>query len=148
VIPGNGFLIGSAPANAAIPNYVLPFNVSLSYREGEEDFTPVAQDPPFTVVTRVKGNFSATVEAGSRGAGFGFRTNLIRSGVYGALLVDRINADVDVIALNVENCPDTTEDTGETSTSVDLTSVESCPPSLTVTEEVSQNVLSNLVTDV
>jgi hypothetical protein len=148
VIPGNAFLIGSAPASARIPNYVLPFDVSLSYREGEDIFTPVPQDPPFTAVARILGNFAVTVEAGSRGAGFGFRTNLIRRGVYGTILVDRINADVDVIAPIVEYCPDTTEAIDETSTSVDLTSVESCPPSSAVTADVSQSVLSNLVTDV
>lgn len=147
MIPGNAFKPGQAPDSAKIPLYIFGTPIVLSYREGTtDDFTAADQDPPLSLITASKGPFSAGISAGPGVGGFGLRVDLIRNGVYGTLLVDTINADIVLSPLNIEYCPDTTEDTEETSLSVDLTSVESCPPASDVVEETS-SPLSNLVTD-
>jgi hypothetical protein len=146
VIPGDKFVL-KTPAAARIPAYTIPVPIVLSYREGANIFVPVPQIPPFTADTLIMGDFEVDVLAGEQGFGFGFRTDIIRKGVYGTVLVDTLNLDRDVITPIVEYCPDTTEDIAETSTAVALTSVESCPPSLTVVDDVSQSVLSNLVVE-
>ncbi len=143
MIPGNEFVLVT-PTDSRIPNYTLPFPIVLSYRDGIDDFTPIEQAPPFTLEVVSMGEFEAQILAGTAGSGFGTRVELIRNGVYGALLVDTIHAAVDVISPFVEYCPDTTEDTEETSLSVALTSVESCPPIGIISEETS-STLSNLV---
>lgn len=147
MIPGNAFKPGPAPASALIPAYLFGTPIIISYREGTtDDFDAVDQDPPLSLITVNKGPFSAEISAGPGVGGFGLRVDLIRNGVYGTLLVDTINADIELSPLNIEYCPDTTEETEELSASVDLTSVESCPPASVVVEDVG-SPLSNLVTD-
>jgi hypothetical protein len=147
MIPGNAFAVGQAPASALIPLNLFGFPVTLSYREGADIFNVEDQVPPFTLDVVSAGPLSATIEAGTGEDGFGFRVNLIRDGVYGTVLVDRINMERDIVDLDIEYCPDITEDTEESTSSVSLTSVESCPDTSVVTEETRVSILSNLVSE-
>jgi len=137
VIPGDAFAPGEAPTNAKIPTSHFPTPIVLAYREGVDNFTIEDQDPPFSVEYEPVGDLSATIEAGQSLDGFGFRVNFIREGVYGTLLVDRINMDLTLSNLGIEHCPDITDEIEETSSPVIPTFIEDCPPLGVVTEETS-----------
>jgi hypothetical protein len=139
VIPGNAFL-AQAPS-AGVPVYILPKPVVLSYKEGDQSFTPVDRVPPFTMVALARGGFEAALLTGD-GALFGTRAELRRTGIYGAILIDRLNFNVATIQLTVEHCPDVTQETDEASVPVVLTSEEACPRVTLPTEETSVPVLT------
>lgn len=140
MIPSGGFLPGQSPARSGVPLRLLPKEVVLSYREGNQDFTPENRVPAFGIVDLVTGSFDAAILSGESGSVFGMRVELRRRGVYGTILVDRLEFDVAAIQLTVEGCPDTTEETQETSSAIALTSDEVCPRVTVPIEETSTPV--------
>lgn len=139
MIPSGGFLPGQSPARSGVPLRLLPKEIVLSYKEGAEDFTPADRIPAFGIVQLVTGSFDAAILSGESGSQFGMRVELRRRGVYGTILVDRLEFDVAAIQLAVEGCPDTTEEVEETSTTI-LTSDEACPDVTVESEETSVTV--------
>lgn len=138
MIPGNIFL-AQAPT-AGVPVYLLPKPVVLSYKEGDQSFTPVTRVPPFTMVALVRGGFEAALLSGDTSP-FGTRAELRRTGIYGAILVDTLNFNEATIQLTVEHCPDVTQEAVETSVPVVLTSDEACPRVTVPTGETSMPVI-------
>jgi hypothetical protein len=145
VIPAGGFLVGEPPTSK-IPNYPLPEAFVLSYRSGAIDFTPRERVPPFTAVVHTTGLFEGALVSGEDSGEFGFRAELRRSGVYGTILIDRLNFELTAIQLAIEGCPDTTVESEETSVPMTLTSEEACPQVTVSTEETSMPI-SVLVSD-
>lgn len=139
MIPSGGFLPGQSPARSGVPLRLLPKEIVLSYKEGNQDFTPADRIPAFGIVQLVTGSFDAAILSGESGSQFGMRVELRRRGVYGTILVDRLEFDVAAIQLAVEGCPDTTEEVEETSTTI-LTSDEACPDVTAESEETSVTV--------
>lgn len=141
MIPAGGFLVGEPPSSK-IPNFPLPEVFVLSYRMGAEDFTPRERVPPFVAVVLTTGLFEGRLVSGESGSEFGFRAELRRSGVYGTILIDRLEFDVAAIQLLIEGCPDTTVESEETSVPVALTSEEACPHVTVSSEETSMPILA------
>lgn len=139
MIPSGGFLPGQSPARSGVPLRLLPKEIVLSYKEGNQDFTPADRIPAFGIVQLVTGSFDAAILSGESGSQFGMRVELRRRGVYGTILVDRLEFDVAAIQLAVEGCPDTTEEVEETSTTI-LTGDEACPDVTAESEETSVTV--------
>lgn len=139
MIPAGGFLIGEPPTSR-IPNFPLPKVFTLSYRDGAVNFIPRERVPPFTLVYHSTGLFEAALLSGTEGSIFGYRAELRRSGVYGTVLIDRLDFNVAAIQLNAETCPDVTAETEETSVPVILTSEEVCPHVTIATEETSMTI--------
>jgi hypothetical protein len=139
VIPAGGFLVGEPPTSK-IPNYPLPEAFVLSYRVGAIDFSPRERVPPFTAIVLTTGLFEGRLLSGEDSGEFGLRAELRRSGVYGTILFDRLDFDVAAIQLNVEGCPDTTDESEETSVPVALTGEEACPHVTVETEETSMPI--------
>lgn len=138
MIPGPTFL-AQAPA-AGVPVYFLPAPIVLSYKEGDQTFIPVTRVPPFTMVAIVRGGFEAALLTGD-GANFGSRTELRRTGIYGSILIDTLSFNVATVQLTIENCPDITAETEESSTPAVLTSDEACPSVTLPTGETSMPVI-------
>lgn len=138
MIPGNIFL-AQAPT-AGVPVYLLPKPVVLSYKEGDQSFTPADRVPPFTMVALTRGGFEAALLSGDTSP-FGTRAELRRLGIYGAILVDTLNFNEATIQLAVEHCPDITQEVEESSAPVVLTSEEACPSVTMSTGETSMPVI-------
>lgn len=142
MIPAGGFLLGEAPINSGAPNYQLPQMVVLAYRGGAVDFVVRERVPPFGINTLTTGSFEGVLLSGEGGSQFGFRTELRRRGVYGTILIDRLDFDVAAIQLSLEDCPDITNEAVETSVPVTLTGEEACPHITVPTEEVTVPISS------
>lgn len=142
MIPATGWLITTPPASR-IPNYRFPKEVVLTYSEGAPDFTPRERVPPFRIVAIAQGSFTADLLSGENGSEFGMRAEIRRTGVFGTILIDRLEFDVAAIQLAVEGCPDTTEEVEETASGIVLTGDEACPHVTVPIEETSTQVSIN-----
>jgi hypothetical protein len=123
------------PIAGTAPLYPLS-TVSLSYKEGYQDFTPTIQDPPFSITTVKKGSLDADIVAGYNSSlGFGVRVELIRLGVYGTILVDSVLLALHPLNVDEEHCPSPTPSFNELSAPVSV-NVESHSSNNTIRQDI------------